>query len=169
MAKVELTFYIDPAVGDALDYRLSAPQSDFSSIPLDLIRDETLRQDPRRSLVAMRWGGLAVGLFQLNTGLEKMDYGSNPQSILLRSFSINPAFQGKGMAKEILRQLPDFIRRNFPEVNEVLLSVNKRNPHAHRLYSDAGFTDTGRLMNGPFGEQYILSFKLKVVRFCLFV
>ncbi|MEZ4917780.1 MAG: hypothetical protein R2792_01645 [Saprospiraceae bacterium] len=92
MAKVELTFYIDPDVTDALDYRLSAPQSDFSAIPLDLIRDETLRQDPRRSLVAMRCDGLAVGLFQLNTGPEKMDYGANPQSILLRSFSINPTY-----------------------------------------------------------------------------
>jgi RimJ/RimL family protein N-acetyltransferase len=108
----------------------------------------------------MRLGGLAVGLFQLNTGLEKMDYGTNTNAILLRSFSLNPTFQGKGIAKEVLRQLPDFIRRNFPEVNEVLLSVNKRNSHAHRLYSDAGFTDTGRLMNGPFGEQHILSFKL---------
>ena len=50
------------------------------------------------------------------------------------SLSINPAFQGKGIAKVAMLQVGDFIKTHFPTCNEIILSVNTRNENAYQLY-----------------------------------
>ncbi|WP_373689076.1 GNAT family N-acetyltransferase [Clostridium sp. YIM B02551] len=80
--------------------------------------------------------------------------------MLLRYFSINYPYQGKGYAKKALRLLPSFIKNNFMGINEVLLGVNERNIPAQKLYEKSSFNDTGLRRMGAVGLQYVLSLNL---------
>ncbi len=53
--------------------------------------------------------------------------------------------------------VPNFLREHLPDINEIALSVNCKNTVAYRIYQQAGYTDTGRKIGGPIGQQYVLS------------
>jgi GNAT superfamily N-acetyltransferase len=85
-----------------------------------------------------------VGFLALDFGDDKLTLCDNKNAVLLRSLSINPEFQGKGIAKVVMLQVFDFVKIHFPTCTEIILSVNTRNKNAYQLYVKSGYLDTGR-------------------------
>lgn len=104
--------------------------------------------------------GKPVGMFLLHDNERVASYTTESDALLFSGFSINYASQGKGYAKAALQELPAFVKRHFPHVREVILSVNLKNDVAFTLYTRVGWVDTGRRIGGPIGEQRILSLSI---------
>jgi ribosomal protein S18 acetylase RimI-like enzyme len=101
--------------------------------------------------------------FVLDEGKDVDLYTSNQQALLLRTFSTDARYQGRGYAKQVLQLLPVFVQEHFPEANELVLAVNQRNLPAQKLYERSGFCYTNRHVAGPAGEQLVMSLPLHVV------
>ena len=56
--------------------------------------------------------------------------------------------------------LTPFIKSAFPMYNEIVLAVNHKNAPAEELYKKVGFVDTAKRIEGPLGEQLIMSLKV---------
>ncbi|WHZ06067.1 GNAT family N-acetyltransferase [Neobacillus sp. YX16] len=101
-----------------------------------------------------------VGFFLLHTTDRVKEYSDNPRAMLLTAFSINYVHQGKGYAKQGMLLLSEFVQKEFPECNEIVLAVNHKNIPAQKLYMKVGFQDTGRRKVGRIGEQFIMALSL---------
>ena len=93
----------------------------------------------------------------MDFGIDKLDLTENENSTLLRSLSINPEYQGKGIGKTAMIVLSDFVKENFPECDEVVLAVNFNNKSAYDLYLKCGFKDEGKTREFKNGYQHLLS------------
>lgn len=102
----------------------------------------------------------AVGFFVLDFGADKFELTENENSTLLRSLSINPDYQGKGIGKTSMIILSDFVKENFPDCDEVVLAVNFNNNSAYDLYLKCGFEDQGKKRQMSKGWQNLLSKKI---------
>lgn len=140
------------------NYQLSEEQLNFTGAPGECIALAKEDAD-RHSILAMENNQL-VTFFVLheNEGVEP--YSDHANAILLRAFSTDYNQQGKGYAKQVLLQLPDFVRAQFPHINEIVLAVNKRNIAAQSLYKNCGFVDEGVRRMGEKGELIIMSYYL---------
>lgn len=134
-------------------FELPVGQIEFSALPKEVL-DQAIHDDERYPVV-IRYEQKIVGFFILHEGPNIASFTANISAILLQSFSIDYRYQGQGIAKGAMLQLPEFIRNQFPGRNEVVLGVNKRNKAAQAVYLAAGFRDEGRLINGPIGLQHI--------------
>ena len=79
---------------------------------------------------------------------------------MLRTFSTDQRYQGKGHAKKALQLLPEFTQVNFPNANEMILAVNKQNKTAQALYQKSGFQRLERVVEGEYGPMYLMSLRL---------
>lgn len=93
-----------------------------------------------------------------NEGIKP--YSDNENAILLRSLSTDTYCQGKGYAKQALMILPNFIKENFKDINEIVLTVNVKNKVAQELYKKIGFKDEGLRKMGKKGELIIMNYYL---------
>ncbi|MBC2259027.1 GNAT family N-acetyltransferase [Listeria booriae] len=96
-----------------------------------------------------------VGFFVLDNGEDVAIYTDQPNTILLRAYSIDTNQQGKGYAKQSLQLLPSFAKKHFSDIQTIVLAVNVRNIPAQKAYLKSGFTDTTRTVMGPRGEQHV--------------
>ena len=96
----------------------------------------------------------------LDAGEEKYTYGSQPDSLLLRNFSTDEAFQMRGYGSETLKLLPDFIREHLPMYKSIILGVNERNQVASYLYRENGFSKQPQRILGPAGWQEVYELKI---------
>lgn len=101
-----------------------------------------------------------VCFFILDSGVDKLDYTKDTDSLLLRAFSTDSSHTKKGYATSALKKLPSFAKRTFPSVTSIYLGVNIKNKPAIHLYEKVGFEDTKRTFNGPKGVQKILKLSL---------
>jgi RimJ/RimL family protein N-acetyltransferase len=82
--------------------------------------------------------------------------------LLLRGFFVDAGAQGRGVATRAVAALPDVVRRDFPDVRTVVLTVNVRNPVARAVYVRGGFVDRGELyLGGSAGPQHVLRLDLR--------
>lgn len=139
-------------------YYLSEEQLRFTAAPIDCIPLSNEDGD-RHSILAMHENEL-VTFFVLHVNEGVKPYSDNENAILLRAFSTNNNQQGKGYAKQALNLLPQYIRSNFPHINEIVLAVNVQNKPAQGLYEKAGFIDQGIRKMGPKGELIIMHYSL---------
>ncbi|WP_088009313.1 GNAT family N-acetyltransferase [Indiicoccus explosivorum] len=142
-----------------ISYELPADQLEFTGLPQDLIREDA--GDPKKHLVIIWVRGREAGFFELDGSEDRRKYTDNPDTLLLRGYSVDPGLQGRGVATGSIRALPEFVRRHFPKINEVVLGVNARNTAAKHVYQRAGFKDTGRRFMGKKGEQLVMSLRVK--------
>ncbi|MDQ0220170.1 hypothetical protein J2S21_003289 [Peribacillus cavernae] len=70
------------------------------------------------------------------------------------------AIKKKGHALKTLRLLPEIIKLNFPDKDEIILTVHHTNIPAMNLYIKAGFIDKGLRLEGDYGEESIFHFDL---------
>ncbi len=142
-------------------YRLPPEQAAFTLQPFERIdADGNIDAgDDGLAITLFSDKGAAAGLFILDDGSDKFDYTGNVNAVLLRSLSLNPAYQGQGLAKRafVSSMLAELLREYFPCADEVVLGVNEDNQAVYCLYLHAGFADSGRFFNGCKGKQHILS------------
>jgi RimJ/RimL family protein N-acetyltransferase len=137
-------------------FTLPEEQLQFTSLPQKYEREEE-----GQHRIVIRKNKKPVGFFLLYTSDFIHSCTDNPRALLLKALSINKQEQGKGYAGEAMEQLKIFAAETFPGRNEIVLTVNRKNTAAQRLYEKAGFHDTGRRKMGPAGEQYVMSLSLE--------
>ncbi|XXM73275.1 GNAT family N-acetyltransferase [Lysinibacillus sphaericus] len=158
MGTIKLTQYKEKHKKQLADFHLPEEQLEFTSMPLEKIHNPHI--SPHTAHVLILEDGEPVGYFALEDGEKLHKYSENECARLLTSFSIDSGRQGKGLAKKGLRLLPAFVRDHLPEVDEVVLGVNKRNTAAINLYLKTGFVDEGEEYVGPKGPQHVLHLKV---------
>ena len=66
-------------------------------------------------------------------------YTTNKAAIFFRSFSIDKNQRGKGYAKKVMDALPAYLSKQFPDIDEIYLTVNNDNIVAQALYKQANY------------------------------
>ncbi|WNB92356.1 GNAT family protein [Bacillus sp. NEB1478] len=160
MKNCSLTFYDQTYDEDLLSFYLPLEQEKFTALPVDAIRKCEEDQE-RYPIVIINTIGKAVGFFVLHQGENIRDYTANTNAMVVRALSINNKEQGKGYAKEAMIRLPEFVSKKFPEINELILSVNFKNETAKKVYEKAGFQDRGQVKHGPAGPQYVMHYDIE--------
>ena len=156
-----LMFYEDKAQNLVEQYTLTEEQLRYTKSPQESI--ELAKQDNSRHAILAMDGNKLVTFFILHEKEGVTPYSSNEQALLIRSFSTDFYEQGKGYAKTALQLLPDFVRKHFPYINELVLGVNVPNRAAQELYKRCGFVDEGRQAMGLRDELKVMSYYMKEV------
>lgn len=138
-------------------FYLPKEQLIFTGLPKEMLMKVNKNEHPIMITVQSK----PVGFFILLTGERVKEYTDHPQAQLLIAFSIDYKEQGKGYAKKGLQLLPDFVKKHFPHIGEIVLGVNKKNRPAHQLYEKSGFQDRGRRKIGSVGEQIVMHLSLE--------
>ncbi|TYP68364.1 GNAT family N-acetyltransferase [Paenibacillus methanolicus] len=136
-------------------FELPPEQAKFTAMPVEL-----LESAPGRYPIVITAGEEPVGFFLLHDSERVKDCTENPRAMLLTAFSVDNAKQGKGYAKQGMALIPAFAKERFPDCDEIVLAVNRRNIPAQKLYERVGFADTGRRRIGPQGEQFVYGWAL---------
>ncbi|ROH97502.1 GNAT family N-acetyltransferase [Chryseobacterium daecheongense] len=156
---VSLQFF-QPEDFPELNYKLDETQSQFTAKAEEALQRISERQDDLAYPVTVFYGEKAAGFFVLDFGDDKLDLTDNPDSVLVRSLSINPDLQGKGIGKSAMLKMDDFIKENFKDCNEIVLAVNQNNTSAYELYLKTGYFYDGKTRIGRSGPQYLMYKKL---------
>ncbi len=146
---------------DLLNYNLLEGQDKFTAIPSIVFERISKREnigDFTAIPVTIIYDNIPVGLFVLDFGNDRFVFTENKNSILLKALSINPKYQGKGIAKKAMELIPNFINEGigFSDIEEIVLAVNIKNKNAYRLYRKVGYFETGQAIIGNFGLQRIM-------------
>jgi GNAT superfamily N-acetyltransferase len=141
-------------------YHLNDIQSEFTRDVNFCLNERKDLEDPNKTVVAILSDEVPVGFFVLDTGNDKYRYTNNPASILIRSLSMNPEQQGKGIGKEAMRLVSKFVSENLQGVEEMVLAVNFKNENAYWVYRKADFRDDGKVVEGRKGPQHVLTKRL---------
>lgn len=139
-----------------LDYRLDDKQSRFSALPSRWFDDNSAYR------VVIVYDGKAVGFFVLDGGQDKFNYTDNDKALLFRSMSVNPAYQGQGLASLALSKLLNFCQKHCTGFDQVVLGVNHDNIVAQKVYEKVGFVKVPNTFMGRAGEQYIYTLDLTI-------
>lgn len=123
------------------DYYLPEEQVQYTAHPIDALL--SCESDPERHPIVILYENVPAGFFVLHGWGGAKDYVENRNALLLRAYSVNTSFQGRGIAQASLKLLPEFVRANFPGVDEVILTVNIANERAQHVYKKGGFIDKG--------------------------
>lgn len=143
----------------AVKYDLPSSQLEFAGLPQDIIERDA--ENPLKHFVIIKVRDEVAGFFELDESADRRKYSDNPKALLLRGYSVNPKFQGRGIATGSIYALPEFIKEEFPQFNEVVLGVNARNKPAQKLFEKAGFEDTGRRFMRSNGEQIVMCMQVE--------
>jgi len=149
---LELVHISDEHWGGLSSFELSKEQGQFTSLPN---RFKEVAEGQYRIVILNNME--PVGFFILHLTDRVKGYSDNPNAILLTSLSIDQVKQGKGLAKNAMLLLSEFVLNEFPNCNEIVLAVNHKNIAAQQLYTKVGFRDTGNRRFGPNGEQFIMN------------
>ncbi|MEK5520523.1 GNAT family N-acetyltransferase [Heyndrickxia sp. FSL W8-0423] len=140
------------------NYSLSKEQLQFTGTPSKAV--ELSNSDIDRHPILAIENNELVTFFVLHKNEGVKPYSENRKAILLRTFSTDFRHQGNGYAKQSLFLLPQFVRTQFPHINEIILAVNAKNISAQTLYKKCGYKDEGVRKMGKKGELIIMSFYL---------
>ena len=144
----------------SLSYQLNDEQSQFTTSIDYCIHERKDLEDPDKSIIVIELDEKPIGFFILDKGTDRLQLTTNSNSILIRSYSINPEYQGKGYGKKVMELLENYINQLEDPINELVLSVNFENKHAYQVYLKSGFEDTGSEIIGIRGPQHVLQKKI---------
>lgn len=144
----------------ALNYALDENQQQYTSTVEQALKRISERNDSKSFSVTVFEDDEPSGFFVLDFGEDKFELTDNTQSALLRSLSINPALQGRGIGKEAMQIVDKFVKKTFPDCDEIVLAVNQKNLSAYHLYLKTGYAYDGKSRMGRSGPQYLMYKKL---------
>jgi len=156
---VSLNFY-QPKDLSELDFQLNEIQSHYSALPksvLERIEERNQNDDFFAYPITVFDNETIVGFFVLDFGDDKFEFTADAYSVLLRSLSINPEFQGKGIGTSVMIAIDDFVKDHFHDCKEIVLSVNERNISALEIYLKTGYHLTGKIKEGRSGPQLVMA------------
>lgn len=160
MLKPHLDFYREDHKAALLSYSLPENQINFTALPEQVFERLGNRADNLANAITILLGEEPIGFFVLDYGEDKMELTTNEASLLVRSLSINPIYQGKGYGKIAMLLMDDFVKEYYPTVNELVLAVNFKNNSAYNLYINVGYVDDGNVREIIKGSQHLLSKKI---------
>ncbi|MBW7676205.1 GNAT family N-acetyltransferase [Chryseobacterium chendengshani] len=146
-----------------LDYVLDDIQSRFTATAkqaLKKIEERNQHEDFFAYPITIFYEEKIAGFFVIDFGEDKFDLTENQDSVLLRSLSVNPDFQGKGIGRQAMIEVDHFIKEHFTECNEIVLAVNEKNTQAFDLYLKTGYLYGGKMREGINGPQFLMSKKI---------
>lgn len=155
---VELKFFEPENLSD-LGYKLDEIQAQYSALPkqaLERIEARNQNEDFFAYPITVFYNEKIAGFCVLDFGNDKFELTDNKDSVLLRSLSINPEFQGEGIGTSVMIVIDDFIKEHFKDCNEIVLSVNERNSLAFQIYLKTGYHYEGKKINGRSGPQFVM-------------
>lgn len=156
---ISLEFYT-PEHLSAITYTLDEKQSQFTALAEEALQRIEERDDHDAFPVTIFEDGNPVGFFVLDFGQDKLELTDNKNSVLVRSLSVNPEMQGKGIGKTAMMKVDDFIRNHFKDCHEIVLAVNQKNESAYHIYLKVGYSYEGKTRIGRSGPQYLMYKKL---------
>lgn len=156
---VHLKFFVPEDLSD-LNYVLDEAQCLYTSTAEQALERIKERGDILAFPVTIFNDGIVVGFLVLDFGADKFDITDNSDSVLLRSLSINPALQGKGIGKSVMVIVDEFIKDHFESCDEIVLAVNQNNTIAYEIYLKTGYLFDGKVREGRSGSQFLMSKKL---------
>lgn len=143
-----------------LRYVLDEEQSLYTSTAEQALERIKERGDNLAFPVSIFENENIAGFLVLDFGADKFDITDNPNSVLLRSLSINPDFQGKGIGKSVMLVIDEFVKKHFDTCDEIVLAVNQNNRLAYEIYLKTGYSYDGKMRDGRSGPQYLMYKKL---------
>ncbi|KMQ60474.1 GNAT family acetyltransferase [Chryseobacterium sp. BLS98] len=143
-----------------LDYALDENQGQYTSTVEKALERIKERNDNKALAVTILQDEKPAGFFVLDFGEDKLEFTDNEKSVLLRSLSVNPNLQGKGIGKAAMQQVDRLVRENFPDCDEIVLAVNQKNISAYQIYLKTGYLYEGKSRIGRSGPQYLMHKKL---------
>ncbi|MFT9598550.1 GNAT family N-acetyltransferase [Mesobacillus sp.] len=150
---VSLVFYKPEYKERLSNYSLSVEQQRYTALPVDAL--QICESEPDRHPIVILYGHQPAGFFVLHGWEGVKDFSDNNDALLLRAYSINAEYQGKGIASQSIKLLSPYVREHFPDVNEIILAVNHANIVAQTVYKKGGFVDKGITAMGRKGEMFI--------------
>lgn len=156
---VALTFYSEAYQSSIHSYTLPEEQLIYTALPAEAIAK--CKQERDRTPVLILAENKLAGFFVLDAGEAVKEYTEGSGALLIRSYSIHPDYQGKGVGKKSLKLLPSFINHHFRTKNKVVLGVNHKNTAAQHLYKRCGFVDTDWHVFGSQGKQFVYQMNIK--------
>lgn len=111
---------------------------------------------------AIRAGGRVVGFFRLDFDPPRVSrYAGEGCFCGLRGYLIGRGYQRRGYGRAAIPAIRSLMRERHPDVEQLVLTVNRRNAAAISTYLKAGFHDTGRLYHGgASGPQHVFALPL---------
>lgn len=143
-----------------LNYTLSDEQKTYTALPVETFERLKERTDNYAKPITILLDDKPIGFFVLDYGDDKLELTKNENSLLVRSLSVNPIYQGKGYGKIAMKLVDSFVRDNFPTIDELVLAVNFKNKSAYDLYLKVGYIDDGSQREWHNGSQHLLKKKL---------
>jgi len=156
---VHLKFFVSEDLA-GLSYILDEKQRQYTSTAAQALERIEERADNLAFPVSIFEDEILAGFLVLDFGTDKFDITNNPNSVLLRSLSINPEFQGKGIGKSTMLAIDQFIKKHFSTCDEIVLAVNQNNTLAYEIYLKTGYFYEGKMRDGRSGPQYLMYKKL---------
>ena len=105
---------------ESLNYDLDEFQMKFTALvsqALEKIEERKLNGDFLAKPITILYDGNPAGFFVLDFGNDKLELTEKKSSVLVRSLSINPNFQGRGIGKEAMQLIPDFLAEHYRETD----------------------------------------------------
>ena len=157
---INQTVELRPATIKDLDllrgYRVS--ENSFVTHPINAMKKIQPEEEQYPVLILNK--DKLVGFFILQTGPKLSLYTSNKNALLLTNHSIDLYYQRKGFAKRSLEMLPEYIKQHFPNITEIVLTVELDNLSAQIFYLQSGFLDSKRRIKQ--GNQLYFIFYTKL-------
>lgn len=157
---VRLEFFIPDKHLSQLSYSLDEEQQRFTATVGKALKNIAERNGREAFPVTILDDDMAVGFFVLDFGEDKFELTDNKEAVLVRSLSVNPEIQARGIGKTAMMQLDDFVKEKFENCNEIVLAVNQKNDSAYHIYLKAGYIYDGKTRIGRSGPQYLMYKKL---------
>ena len=102
-----------------------------------------------------------VGFFKIDRAYARRVPVVPRGALGLRAFLIDHRAQGKGLATQAVKALPDYLHAQYPQARCICLTVNLVNAAAIRTYLKGGFRDTGIIWpHGQAGPQHVMRMAL---------
>lgn len=139
-------------------FQLLPGDQQFVKTPYDNIM--AAKEDGHRYPITVWRNNECVAFFTLHLEDGVKPFSDNPNAVFFRSFSVDARYRKEGIAKQVMSKLLTFIRQQFNNINEIVLTVNTDNPKAFNLYKQQGYNYQGdsTLVGKP---VYIMTLKMK--------
>lgn len=154
---IRLLPYSETHYEDLMHYELDEERNQFTVLPKENLATRNILADPEKHAVSIMLEDKAIGFFVFDSGADKAPLADNAKALLLRSLSVNPAYQGRGFGRQAMTICDEYVQHHLAAYNEIVLSVNLKNTVAYGMYVKAGFTDTGKIIDGRNGLQHVMA------------